>query len=188
MEALGTGQGTWEGNAIAPLRAEWDRDIEPTRRKESLPASFESLQVVVGALNRLDGVIAHVRPPTRNTEFLRLTKPSGYRQWSYLDSARRIRRGVMIIDIVCNGIFGSLVEYERRDSERSRVALFVTREPREVSEANLIQLLDGLVAAEGVWANLKSHPTDVRLEPFNHSRPSAAKFAADLRNAMQKVA
>ncbi|WP_144406604.1 hypothetical protein [Xanthomonas oryzae] len=186
LEALGTGQGTWEDNAIAPLRAEWERSEDVARRQESLPASFDSLQAVVNALNRLDGVTAHIRPSTRNTEFLRLTKPSGYRQWSYLESARRIRRRVMVVDIACNGAFGSIVEYERRDSERSRVALFVTRESREVSEATLIQLLDGLVAAEGVWANLKSYPTDVRFEPFNHSRPSADKFAADLRDAVRK--
>ncbi|MFC0154181.1 hypothetical protein ACFFJ4_11305 [Xanthomonas dyei] len=186
VDVLGTGDpsGSETAEGGAPASIEWQREI---KRSESLPASFESLQAVVDALNHHSGTKAHVRELSGSTEFLRLTKPSGHRQWSYLDSARRTRRRVMVIDIDCDGVLGCLVEYERRDSERSRIALFVPRESGQVPESILIRLLYGLVAVEGVWVNLKSYPTDVRLELFNHSRPSAAKFAADLRDAMRKV-
>jgi hypothetical protein len=187
LAALGTGESVRDDNAIAPLRSEWE--MEPVRRRESLPASFESLQAVVDALNRLDGVTAHIRPPTSNTEFLRPIGPSSRRQWAYLDSAHRIRRRVMVIDIACEGVLGCLVEHERRESEHSRVALFVARESSEIPEVILIRLLDGLVVSRGIWANLKSYPDAVVLKKlFNHSRPSADAFATDLYNAMKKTA
>lgn len=184
IDALGTGQGAWADNAVAPLRAEWKREEGPTQRKESLPASFEALHAVVDALNRLDGLSARVRPTTQRTEFLRLTEPSGYRQWGYLDSAKRRRRRVMVIDIESSKAFGCLIEYERRKSERSRLAMFVTRQPVGVSEISLIRILDGLVSVEGVWANLEFYPDSLDLMLFNHSRPSAEKFAMDLRNSL----
>jgi len=186
VDLLGTGDPS-NSNAAqggAPVSVEWLREV---KRQEALPVSFESLQAVMDALNCLAGISAHIRTLSPSTEFLRLTKPSGQRQWSYLDSARRIRRRVMAINIDCNGILGCLIEYERRESERSRAALFVARESDGLSEALLIRLLDGLVAAEGVWANLKSYPVAVVLKLFNHSRPSADAFAADIRDAMQKM-
>jgi hypothetical protein len=184
IDALSTGQGAWADNAVAPLRAEWKREEGPTQRKESLPGSFEALNAVVDALNRLDGLSARVRPTTQRTEFLRLTEPSGYRQWGYLDSAKRRRRRVMVIDIESSKAFGCLIEYERRKSERSRLAMFVTRQPVGVSEISLIRILDGLVSVEGVWANLEFYPDSLNLMLFNHSRPSAEKFAMDLRNSL----
>ncbi|UQQ16503.1 hypothetical protein [Xanthomonas arboricola] len=185
VDTLGTGDPGGDGvKGGAPARVEWQREV---KRREALPASFESLLAVVDALNSFEGTTAHVRTLSRSTEFLRLTRPSGHRQWGYLNSARRILRRVMIIDIACNGRLGCLVEYERRDSERSRLALFVARETDGLSEAVLIRLLDALVIAEGVWANLKSCPVTVELKLFNHSRPSAKIFAADLREAMQKT-
>jgi len=181
---LGTGDpsGSEEANGGAPTSVEWQREV---KRREALPASFESLQSVVVALNRLDGTTACVRALSRSTEFLRLTKPSGQWQWSYLESARRTRRRVMVVDIACNDTFGCLIEYERRDSERSRVALFVAQEPDRVTETTLIRLLDGLVSVEGVWANLGWCPDGVGLKLFNHSRPSANTFATHLCDVLQ---
>ena len=186
VDLLGTGDPSNSDAAQggAPVSVEWLREV---KRQEALPASFESLQTVMDALNCLDGISARIRTLSPSTEFLRLTRPSGQRQWSYLDSARRIRRRAMVINIDCNGILGCLIEYERRESERSRAALFVAQESDGLSDALLIRLLDGLVAAEGVWANLKSYPAAVELKLFNHSRTSADTFAADIRNAMETV-
>lgn len=184
VDALGTGSGAWDDNAIAPVRTGWKRSEDDSRRQESLPASFEALEAIVSALNRLDGVKATIRPLTARTQFLRLTEPSGYRQWSYLDSGRRTRRRVMVVDIVCNDVSGCIVEYERRKSERSRLALFSTNGRSGVSESSLIRLLDGLAAAEGVWANMRAYPYGVELELFNHSRTSADSFASDIRDAL----
>jgi len=187
VDTLGTGDpsGSEIARGGAPLSLEWRREVT---RREVLPASFESLLAVVDELNRLDNTTAHVRAASPNTEFLRLVKPPGHWQWSYLDSAHRIHRRVMVIDIACNGRQGSLIEYERREDEHSRVALFVARESvGGIPEALLIHLLNGLVAAKGIWANLESYPATVERELFNHSRPSAAAFAADLCNAMRKL-
>lgn len=187
VDALGTGNGAWDDNDIAPVRAGWKRPEDDSRRQESLPASFEALEDIVSALNRLDGVKASVRPLTSRTRFLRLTEPSGYRQWSYLDSSRRTRRRVMVVDIVCNDVSGCIVEYERRKSERSRLALFRTMGQTGVPDFALVRLLDGLVAAEGVWANLRAYPYGVELTLFNHSRTSADGFAFDIRDALLVV-
>lgn len=185
IDALGTGNGAWDDNAIAPVRAGWKRPEDDSRRQESLPASFEALEAVVSALNRLEGVSASIRPLTERMKFLRLTEPSGYRQWSYLDSGRRTRRRVMVVDIAYNEVSGAIVEYERRDNERSRLALFVTSASGGVPEAALARLLDGLVSVEGVWANMTSLPMGLALRLFKHSRPSAEIFADHLRNALR---
>lgn len=178
---LGSGVAGGEETGVAPLRADWKREVE---RRTRLPASFEALQAVVDALNARSGVSARVRPLTAGIEFLPRTKPSNQWQWAYLDSASKTRRRVMAVDVECLGAWGSLVEFERRKNERSRAALLIPLEP-ELSDPRLERLLAALVAAEGIWANLKPRPADVRLELFNHSRTSADGFAADICAALR---
>lgn len=92
----------------------------------------------------------------------------------------------MIVDIACDGVFGCLIEYERRDGEHRRGALFIAREPDGISESILVQLLDGLVAVSGVWVNLKKWPEGLDLRLFNHSRTSTEAFACDICAAMRQ--
>src|SRR5690606_31860934 len=184
LDALGTGEAGYEENGIGPLRAELERSASKVKRSDALPASFESLLEVVEAANRLVGVTARIREPTDATGLLRLTEPASQRQWAYLDSAKKIRRRVMIVDFACEESHGCVIEYERRQSERSRLALFISRESARIPDGVLLQLLDELVSAEGVWIRMKRCPSGLGLVLFNHSRPSAVKFAADLRAAL----
>lgn len=184
LDALSTGDGSCEESAIGSVHAELEREVPQVRRSEGLPASFESLHAVIEALNQLDGVTASIRTPTERIELLRLSAPTRQWQWAYLDSSRRVRRRVVIVDIACEDSNGCVVEYERRPTERSRLALFTPRVPGRVPEGVLIQLLDELVSVEGVWARMKRCPSDVTLRLFNHSRPSAGKFASVLRTAL----
>lgn len=179
---LGAGTAGAETTGVGPLRVNWRREAE---RRKSLPASFDALLKVVDALNALDGVSAGVRPPTLAIENLPLTKPRGRWQWGYLESASRNERRVMAVDIECAGSCGSLVEFERRRSERSKAALLIPFEAAPLSDDRLKRILHALVNAEGVWANLKPHPADVKLVLFNHSRTSAEAFAADIREALR---
>lgn len=180
---LGTGRAGGEPNGVAPLRVGWQRDAE---RRHGLPASFDTLLTVMDALNTQSGVSATVRSLTPRTAFLPLTKPSAHWQWAYLDSASRIRRRVMTIDVDCSGTHGCVVEFERRESERSRVALLISPESAALSGARLELILGTLVSAEGVWANIKPRPPALTLVLFNHSRVSADAFAKDICVALRR--
>ncbi|PPU93327.1 hypothetical protein XalbCFBP2523_07625 [Xanthomonas albilineans] len=181
---LGAGAAGGQATGVGPLRVTLRREAE---RLKSLPASFDALLKVVDALNTLESVSASVRPPTPATVNLPLTKPRGRWQWGYLDSAGKIERRVMVIDIECAGCCGSLVEFERRRSERSKAALLILFEAVPLSDERLKRLLHALVNAEGVWANLKPHPADMKLALFNHSRTSAEAFADDICTALQRA-
>lgn len=182
VKLLGTGIASSEPNGVAPLRIGWQRDVE---RRHSLPASFDTLLAVVDALNAQSDVSATVRLSVPRTEFLPLTKPSAHWQWAYLDSASRMRRRVMTIDVECSGIDGSVVEFERRKGERSRVALLISSESAELSDSRLEAILGALVAVKGVWANIKPHPPGLTLVFFNHSRTSADAYAKDICTALR---
>ncbi|MGH8075708.1 MAG: hypothetical protein ACREPE_00065 [Lysobacter sp.] len=180
---LGTGIADGEPNGVAPLRVGWQRDAE---RRQGLPASFDTLLAVVDALNVQSGVSATVRPSMPRTEFLPLTKPSAHWQWAYLDSASRTRRRVMTIDVECSGIHSSVVEFERRKGERSRLALLMLSESAALSDVRLELILGALVAVKGVWANIKPPPPGLTPTLFNHSRPSAEAFANDICVALRQ--
>ena len=180
---LGAGTAGGETTGVGPLRVNWRREAE---RRKSLSASFDALLKVVDALNALDGVSASVRPPTPVIENLPLTKPRGRWQWGYLNSANRIERRVMVVDVECAGACGSLVEFERRKSEHGRAALLIPFAAVPLSDERLKRVLHALVNAEGVWASLKPRPVDVELVLFNHSRTSAKAFAADICKALRQ--
>lgn len=180
---LGAGIAGGETTGVGPLHVNWQREAE---RRKSLPASFDALLRIIDALNALDGVSARPRASRSATASLPLTKPRARRQWGYLDSVKRIERRVMAVDIECASACGSLVEFERRRSERSKAALLIPFEAAPLSDERLKRLLHALVNAEGVWANLKPSPADVKLVLFNHSRTSAEAFAADIHEALRQ--
>ena len=186
ITALGTGAATYSPSAIAPVCVEWRREPIESQRKKGLPASFEALLTVVDALNARNGVFARVRPPTLGTEYLLPTKPRNHWQWAYFNSASKIQRHAMTIDVECDGVCGSLVEFERRKNEHSRAALLIPLDSMPLSDSRLERLLAALVAAEGVWANLKPRPTGVKMVLLKHNRPSADAFAAAICEALRQ--
>lgn len=181
---LGTGEAGWTETGVTPLNVTWQREVE---RRASLPASFETVLQIVDALNEMPGIKAKVRSPGASTEFLPLTEASRKRQWAYLDSSRHTRRHVLIVDIDCDGRVGCLVEYERREGEKSRAALLISRDFVQISDERFRPLLSQLSHVKGVWLNLKSRMLDMQMELFNHSRKSAKNFAEDICVALKGV-
>ena len=183
-DALGTGEAASTETDVAPLNVKWSRE-EGVQRSKGLPASFETLLQVVDALNTISGVVARVRQPTPEIRYLPLLKPSRMYQWGYLDSGAKVRREMMMIDVICNGVYGSLIEFEQRDSENFTAALlFAETMGQHLSDTSVAVLLRDLASVKGVWSRATWGVDGIRMAIFKHTRPSPEAFAEAIYVAM----
>lgn len=67
------------------------------------PESLVRFTKAIEEPNKVEGCSAIIRPPTHATQFVPLTKPRRYRQWSYLNSAEKTRRQVIVADVSVDG-------------------------------------------------------------------------------------
>lgn len=150
VSAFGTGTGGYgyDEQEIQRINAVADR----TRRKAA-PPSFELFEEAIEHLNQQKGVSASIRQGNDMLGYMPLIKPPERWQWGYLDSAQKIRRGVIVADIEIDGSFFSLVEFEQREKERCTLCLLVTGGSR-ISDVSLRDLLHQCSSQKGVWKNI----------------------------------
>ena len=117
-DVLGTGDGTYSDNGVTPTVVETERV-----RQAPLPVSFENFEAMIRYLDELPGYQARIRPIKDSIAHIPLTKPRWTRQWSYLDSGRKIKRAVVIADVIHKQQVYSLIEFQWREGEAFKLAL-----------------------------------------------------------------
>ena len=75
----------------------------------------------IESLNSQKDITAVIKVLNDFTVYVRLVRPSSYRQWSYLDSERKARRQLIAVDITYKGSAFTIVELEQRKNERLTV-------------------------------------------------------------------
>lgn len=123
-------------------------------RAKALPASFDTFIKAIEHLNTYEGFSAKIREPDELTRYIPLTKPEGYRQWSYLDSTRSLKRRVLIADIHSNDKYLTAIEFEQRANEKYQMGIVTYLVPGKADSILLHGILTRLTEVKGVWSNI----------------------------------
>jgi len=123
-------------------------------RARALPAGFDTFIKAIEHLNTYEGFSAKIREPDELTRYIPLTKPEGYRQWSYLDSARSLKRRVLIADIQSNNNYLAAIEFEQRPNEKYQMGIVTYLVPQKADSISLHRILTQLTGVKGVWSNI----------------------------------
>lgn len=185
---VGTGEGAYGQTAVKPAEVVWDKaDADQLRtRRKALNASFEVLYDVVDEINKIDGASASVRE-SKAVAFIPLTEPANDRQWSWLDSATRTPREVMIVDVAVGDRSGCLVEFRQRPTERCAMGLIVCQGQVELSDAELNTLLFRLAKSKGVWKNVDPRAMRAAVRALRHTKPTPADLAAHVVTVLRPM-
>lgn len=152
---LGTGQGTYGDSQVIPAEIEWNPGETETStrvRAKGLAASFEVLERVMDAMNR----VADVRAEMRSSKGLALIPkeyPDRKGDWAWLDVRQHRRRGVMIIDVVAWGGRACVVECELGPTETCTTGILLSEDGAPISDNELHQVLRSHAKVRGVWKN-----------------------------------
>lgn len=166
-DIFGTGDGDYTENDVTPASVETD-----TARQQPLPASFENFEAMVRSLNSLPAYQSSMRPRSDANAYIPLTKRSGSRQWSYLDSTWGERRIVVIADVTHGQQVFSLIEFQWRDGESFKLAIVSLPNGARINDDLMRILLQALAKNEGRWENISSLPEKMRLSTLKHTWPS----------------
>jgi hypothetical protein len=149
-------------------------------RAKALPASFDTFIKAIEHLNTYEGFSAKIREPDELTRYIPLTKPEGYRQWSYLDSARSLKRRVLIADIQSNNNYLTAIEFEQRPNEKYQMGIVTYLVPQKADSISLHRILTQLTGVKGVWSNiLPSAREDV--SSIKHNWTTLEKLTESIR-------
>jgi hypothetical protein len=185
---MGTGEGTYGETATKPAEIVWDthdEERERTRRK-ALEASFAALYEVVDEINKIDGASAQVRE-SKAVSLIPFTAPKTQRQWSWLDSTKRVPREVMIVDVVAGGRAGCVVEFRQREGEKCAMGVLVSQGSNAPSDGVLAYLLLALAKQRGVWKNVRVRPEGIAIQALRHTKPTAAELAQAIVRMVYEV-
>lgn len=153
VDVLGTGQGGYGQDEKNTQRA----NIVPGRsRKKAAAPSFDIFIEAIDHLNKKEGVQAGIREVGPELAYMPLTKPSDRWQWGYLDSATKLRRSVIVADILVNDNFFTLIEFQQRENESCVMCLLCSNDAR-VYGKELYSILFKCSLKNGVWKNIKSN-------------------------------
>jgi hypothetical protein len=171
-DILGTGDGTYSDNGVTPTVVDTERV-----RQIPLPVSFENFEAMIQYLDELPGYQARIRPIKDSIAHIPLTKPRWTRQWSYLDSGRKIKRAVVIADVIHKQQVYSLIEFQWREGEAFKLALMSLPSRVRLSDELINKLLYILAKKNGRWENAKPLPANLRLVTLKHTWPSVEVYA-----------
>ncbi|MCF7965191.1 MAG: hypothetical protein K9L79_06595 [Methylobacter tundripaludum] len=171
-DVLGTGDGAYSDNGVTPTTVETERV-----RQTPLPVSFENFEAMIRYLDELPGYQARIRPTKDSIAHIPLTKPRWTRQWSYLNSGRKIKRAVVIADVIHKQQVYSLIEFQWREGEAFKLALMSLPSGVRLSDELINKLLYILAKQNGRWENAKPLPADTRLATLKHTWPCVGAYA-----------
>lgn len=173
VDTLGTGQGGYGEDEEQIQKA---NITTRTPRKKAALASFDLFIDAIERLDQREGISASVRDTCSELANMPLTKPSSRRQWGYLDSATKQRRKVIIADIVVDGKFFNLVEFQQRENEHYAVCLLCVGN-KKASAGELYQLLLQCSFKNGIWKNLNDSLSIISL---NHTWSDSCLFSKSI--------
>jgi hypothetical protein len=185
---MATGEGTYGESGVKPAEVVMDMAGETVSeegeaedaagekaRREALRATFENLTKVVDELDAIEGVTVQIRE-SKQVARIPLTAEPHKAQWSWLESATRRPRTVMVVDVALAGRSASVIEFEQRAGESCMLGVIVVNGPMPLNDAAIVGILRDLAQKRGVWKSV-SEPDGARIYSLKHTRASASKFA-----------
>ncbi len=107
------------------------------------------------------------------------------RQWQYLDNKKRIKRRVIVADIVAGNVHFFISEFEKRsDLEKRALALIARADGAMLTEQYISSLLLHLSNNEGVWKLKELSQQGFTGVKLNHSWSTTEVFADRIREKL----
>ncbi|EKP0240559.1 TPA: hypothetical protein P2N00_003215 [Aeromonas salmonicida] len=173
IDALGTGLGGFGLDEKYTQKA----NVSPTyTRKKGAKASFDILISAVEELNKYNGISASIRQVAPAFEYMPLTKSSKRWQWAYLDSSTKTKRDVIIADILFNGQFFNIIEFEMRENENFTVSLISSGE-HKLNAEDFHKILFRCSLAGGIWKKIKLNDLGIDLISLKHTWSDHQSFS-----------
>lgn len=180
IDALGTGLGGYGLDERHTQKA----NISPTyMRKKGAKASFDILISAVQELNKYNGVSAKIRQAAPALEYMPLTKSPRRWQWAYLDSSTKTKRNVLVADILFQGNFFNLIEFEMRDNENFTVS-FISSGNTKLSNEELRRLLFRCSLSEGIWKHVNATDLRVSILSLRHTWTDYISFSEAVKKRL----
>lgn len=147
-------------------------------RAKALPASFDTFIKAIEHLNTYEGFSAKIRKPDDLIKYVPLTNSEGSWQWSYLDSKSMRRRAVLVGDILYQGRWFSLIEFEHRQTDKCRIGMAYLENGVNSSSVQIASLLMLMAEKRGVWINIPEYYLDlIRITSYKHVWPTHIDFS-----------
>lgn len=180
VEALGTGLGGYGLEEKNIQKA----NISPSfSRKKGAKASFDTLIAAIHKLNRYNHISASIHQVNPALENMPLTKPHKRRQWAYLDSSTKTKRGVIIADLYFDGCFFNLIEFEMRDGENYTVSL-ISSGLKKLSDEELYNIIFQCSMAKGVWQNIHAKSSGIEIISLRHTWTDHRSFSETVQKRL----
>lgn len=179
IAGLGTGLGTTGQSDIVPVKItinEVDDVISNNtqrKREKALPASFDVMIETILLLKTFPNVKIAFNPDSEH--YIPLLKPPKYRQWSYLNSRKEIKRSVIIAFIYIENRRYWWIEFEQREKGDDCTSALI-----EVSfqhtENTFKELLIQLARKKGRWSNIKGD-LGIKINSLKHTWATTKAYA-----------
>ncbi|URD66873.1 hypothetical protein LNQ82_06530 [Conchiformibius steedae DSM 2580] len=145
------------------------------KHRESLAATFEhTIEMIEYLEENYADVSVNFYSDENTSLFIPLLKPVNKKQWSYLDSEKRIKRKVLIGKIEYQQKIFWLIEFEARKSEHFNTALIYLKSNDD--EILLKKLLHELAYNKGIWDKISSNHS-YHISTFKHTHKDIKSFA-----------
>lgn len=171
-DKLGTGQGDFSSSST--------NQRAKINRKTGVGSDLDMLLEAVRLL-KAQGIAVDVR----RKSVLPLAEPERRRQWGYLDSATKIRRRYIAVDIFHKNKYFCWIDFEQRDKEGRAVGLLHHASGMYISDGLLNEILGNLSRLKGVWDGENGRAVgvhDVLLEKVKHTWDTVASLSYVIKN------
>lgn len=160
---FGTGQGTTTPSNIAPIRIIAGQPV-----KENCTVNVMDFMSIIEEMNNINGVEVVMRQATNQLMYVPLSRPTNKKQWSYLDSKKRIRRRLFIADVLIANQYVTLIDFEWREGQPYKLALFRECTGCQLTNNQLYHLLNKMVYHEGIWDKM-TPPSSIQMITRKHT-------------------
>lgn len=147
-----------------------------------MKATFEhTIQMIEWLKENYNNITVNFYPANNTNLFIPLLKPANKKQWSYLDSDKRIKRKVLIGKIEYQQKIFWLIEFEARESEHFNTALIYFKSDNY--EILLNKLLRELAYHKGIWDKIPPNYS-YHISTFKHTHKDIKNFAKKIYSKM----
>ena len=173
-DKLGTGDGTYGDTETQKARV--------VAREKALKATFDNFVTAINQLNSLDGYEAKILSNMPNTSSIPLTRSPQYFQWSYLNSKDKLKRGVIIAEVIkymddVDNEYYYMIDFSSRPNEKCQMGIVNNDSYGQIGHELIYSILLKLTDAKGRWGNIKSLPGTLdEVKTMKHSWVSKDAF------------
>lgn len=158
-------------NTIAPAQI-----TSPNNRRKGVPPSFAIMEEAAHILCTRPGIRARMHS-TYDRFTIPLLAPPNKRQWSYIDSPKRIKRLVWVMEIKTNAQSYYFIDIEPRESEKLATGFISKANGDEISEYELSIIFKLIASSKASWDVSRYNRQGFHVVKRRHTWSTASELA-----------